>query len=242
MTTQNLVLLPGLLCDQTVWQHQIDGIQDLANSSCVDYGTADSLVEMAKLVLRQAPPAFALAGHSMGGRVALEVCRLAPERVLRVALFDTGYLAKPAGEPGEREAQGRYALLAISKQEGMRAMAEQWLPPMLHPSRHTDASLVEEIISMIARKTPEIHAAQTKALLDRPDASELLATIRCPSLLLTGEQDSWSPPSAHAAMAAAIPNSTLVVIPECGHMATMERPEAVTAAMRDWLAAPPRVA
>jgi pimeloyl-ACP methyl ester carboxylesterase len=230
-----LVLLPGLLCDRAVWRHQLETLSDVADCNSIDWGDEDSLVEMARAALRQAPDRFWLAGHSMGGRVALEVFRLAPRRVARIALFDTGYLPRPKNAAGEEEERGRLALLAVARSEGMRAMAAQWLPPMIHPARRTDPALVDAIIEMMARKTPDIFGAQIRALLARPDATEVLEQIGCPALLLTGREDDWSPPARHAEMAAKIPESTLVVIPECGHMSVMERPSEVTAAMRLWL-------
>ncbi len=228
-------MLPGLLCDRAVWQHQLAGLGDLADCTSVEWGTEDSLVEMARTALRQAPGRFSVAGHSMGGRVALEVFRLAPERVVRIALFNTGYQPRPQGAAGEDEERGRLALLAIARSEGMRAMATQWLPPMIHPDRRTDMALVNTIIDMFARKTPDTFAAQIRALLGRPDASGVLAQIRCPALLLTGREDGWSPHARHAEMAARIPGSQLVVIPECGHMSMLEQPGDVTAALRAWL-------
>ena len=228
-------MLPGLLCDRAVWQHQLAGLGDLADCTSVEWGTEDSMVEMARAALRQAPGRFSLAGHSMGGRVALEVFRLAPERVVRIALFNTGYQPRPQGAAGEDEERGRLALLAIARSEGMRAMATQWLPPMIHPDRRTDMALVNTIIDMFARKTPDTFAAQIRALLGRPDATGVLAQIRCPALLLTGREDGWSPPARHAEMAARISGSQLVVIPDFGHMSMLERPGDVTAALRAWL-------
>jgi pimeloyl-ACP methyl ester carboxylesterase len=192
---------------------------------------------MAQTALARAPERFAVAGHSMGGRVALEIFRSAPHRVTRIALFNTGYQARPAGTPGEDEERGRMALLAIARTEGMEAMARKWLPPMIHPRRQNDVSLVGAIIAMFARKTPEIFAGQIRGLLHRPDATSLLEQIRCPALLLTGNEDGWSPPARHLEMADQIPGSRFVVIPDCGHMSTMERAGAVSAAMRDWLTA-----
>jgi pimeloyl-ACP methyl ester carboxylesterase len=232
---EELVLLPGLLCDRAVWHHQLEALSDVADCTPIEWGDEDSLVEMARTALRQAPDRFCLAGHSMGGRVALEIFRLAPRRVARIALFDTGYLPRPKNAAGEEEERGRLALLAVARSEGMHAMAAQWLPPMIHPARRTDRALVDTIIEMMTHKTPDIFAAQIRALLGRLDATEVLKQIGCPALLLTGREDDWSPPARHAEMAAMIPGSTLVVIPECGHMSTMERPSEVTAAMRVWL-------
>jgi pimeloyl-ACP methyl ester carboxylesterase len=233
-----LVLLPGLLCDEAVWQGQIDALRDVATCISMDWGRLDSINAMAELVLRLAPERFSLAGHSMGGRVAFQVVRLAPQRVARLALFNTGADAKPPGEAGELEERKRRALLQIAKEQGLRAMALAWLPPMMRPGRMADAALVETIVSMIARKTPEIYEAQMLALLGRPDATPLLPKIACPTLLLTGREDGWSPPGRHDEMAAAIPDSRVVIVPDSGHMAPMEQPLAVAAAMCDWLGWP----
>jgi pimeloyl-ACP methyl ester carboxylesterase len=234
-----LVLLPGLVCDEEVWEHQIVALRDIADCLVPDYGERDSLVAMAEQVLEMAPAHFTVAGHSMGGRVAFEIVRRAPERVTRLALMDTRPHPKPGGEAGEKEAAGRYELLEIARTRGMRAMGEKWLPGMLHPSRHADAALTEPILGMIERKTPEIFHAQTRALLGRRDAAPLLQGIACPTLVLCGREDAWSQLSWHEEMARAIPNARLAVIENCGHMATMERPDEVSAAMRNWLTALP---
>jgi pimeloyl-ACP methyl ester carboxylesterase len=230
-----LVLLPGLLCDQAVWQGQIDALSDVAACTCPGWGRLDSILAMAERVLRLAPPEFSLAGHSMGGRVAFQVVKLAPKRVKRLALFNTGADAKPSGDAGVQEETKRRALLDVAKTQGMRAFAMHWLPPMMMPGRMDDKPLVDSIVSMIERKTPQIYEMQMLALLGRPDARPGLADIACPTLLLTGREDTWSPPARHAEMAAVIPNSRLVIVPESGHMAPMEQPAAVAAAMRDWL-------
>jgi pimeloyl-ACP methyl ester carboxylesterase len=195
----------------------------------------DSILAMAKAVLQWAPKQFALAGHSMGGRAALQVYRLAPERVTKIALFNTGADARPSGEAGENEERGRRRLLEIARSQGMRAMAVEWLKGMLPAYRQNDTALVEEIIAMFERKSPDLFEIQMLALLGRPHATPLLSHILCPALVLTGFDDAWSPPARHLEIAQSIRLSELVVIPKCGHMSTMERPQEVTAAMRDWL-------
>jgi pimeloyl-ACP methyl ester carboxylesterase len=229
-----LVLIPGLLCDASVWLNQRAALEDIADIRVADHGLQDSLAGMARAILASAPPRFAIAGHSMGGRVALEVYRAAPERISGVALMDTGNHPLAAGEAGEREVAGRLALLETARREGMRAMATEWVQGMVHPDRLADAPLIEAILNMFASKTPGIYEAQTRALINRPDATPVMPTIRCPTLVLCGHEDSWSPVQRHLEMAAAIPGSTFVDIPDCGHMCTMERPEAVSAAMRTW--------
>lgn len=229
-----------MVCDQTVWRQQIDALADVAECSCADYGALDSLPAMAEAVLRSAPGQFSIAGHSMGGRVALEVYRRAPERVARIALLNTGYLPLAPGLAGEEETRKRGELVSLAKSQGMRAMLREWLPPMIHSRRIDDTALVNAIMEMMSRKTPEIFASQVRALLARPDASPVLEQIRCPALLLTGREDGWSGPAQHEAMfekigAAKIGSSQLVIVPDCGHMSMMERPAAVSAALRAWL-------
>lgn len=238
--SQPLLLLPGLICDQTAWQQQIDALHDIAVCTCADYGSLDSLVAMAVALLRTAPERFSIAGHSMGGRVALQVYRLAPHRVTRIALLNTGSSPRAAGEAGEEEARQRGELVALAQSQGMLAMLRQWLPPMIAPHRINDTVLVNSILEMMSRKTPEIFAAQVRALLARPDATAVLDQIHCPALVLTGQEDGWSTPAQHAAMAAKIAGSNLVIVPHCGHMSMLEHPAEVSAALRDWLSQPPK--
>jgi len=229
-----LVLIPGLLCDATVWPSQIAALADLADVRVAEHGMQDSLPAMARSVLDQAPPRFAVAGHSMGGRVALEVYRAAPERVTGVALMDTGQHALPPGEAGEREKAGRRALLEVARAQGMRAMARQWVQGMVHPGRLGDRVLIDGILDMFETKTAQMYENQIRALVNRPDAASVLPKITCPALVLCGHEDSWSPVERHREIANAIPNSTLEVIAACGHMCTLERPLEVNAALRAW--------
>jgi pimeloyl-ACP methyl ester carboxylesterase len=227
-----------LICDQTVWQRQMEALSDVADCTCADYGALDSLAAMAEAVLRTAPERFSVAGHSMGGRVALEIYRLAPNRLARIALFDTGYLPLASGPAGQEETRKRGELVTLAESHGMFAMLSQWLPPMVHTRRINDTELVNSIIEMMSRKTPEIFAAQERALLSRPDASPVLEQIRCPALLLCGREDGWSGPAQHAAMSAKIQGSRLVIVPNCGHMSMLEQPAAVSASLREWLMLP----
>lgn len=233
----NLLLLPGLLCDAAVWAPVLPHVEAAAACRIPAYAAATSLAEMADRVLADAPPTFALAGHSMGGRVALEIVRRAPERVLRLALLDTGFRARPPGLAGEDEKSGRLRLLALARDQGVRAMAREWVRPMVHPDRLDDETLIDAILDMFERHTAAEFAGQIEALLARPDASALLRTIACPALVLCGREDGWSTPSQHEDMAALIPGARLAVIDRCGHMAPMERPREVAGALADWLRA-----
>lgn len=230
-----VMLLPGLLCDQTVWQPQLDALQDELDCRVVTYDVALTLQDMALEVLRVAPEHFAMVGHSMGGRVAMEVLRLAPERVQRVVLMDTGYKALADGAPGEQEVAGRMRLVDLAHTDGMRVMGQDWLQGMVHPERRRDTQLCGDILDMIGRKTPAMFQRQINALIHRPDATDVLRQITCPTLFVTGRQDTWSPVEQHQAMAALVPGSQIQVIEDAGHMSTMEQPEAVNQVLRDFL-------
>ncbi len=235
MTREPLLLIPGLMCDKAVWQPLLPSLSAISDCAVVGPGDADSLPAMAQQLLRAAPPRFALAGHSMGARVALEMLRLEPARVSRIALLDTGYLARAPGAPGDDEAHKRQALLEIARSQGVRAMATAWVQGMVHPARLADAVLLERILAMFERKDADAFERQIRALLQRPDASDVLRAIRVPTLVLCGRQDSWAPVSQHEAMQALVANAELVVVEQAGHMAPMERPLAVAAALERWL-------
>ena len=226
-----LYLLSGLLCDARVWAHQQANLSDLVDIQIPDFRQTDSLDAMAEVVLRDAQDKFYLAGHSMGGRAAMQVLHRAPERLIKLALLDTGI--HPAS-PGESEK--RQFLLDLARDEGMAAVARTWAPPMVHPDRHADTGLMQDIYEMVEGYSPGEFNNQVRALLGRPDAEPFLASAPADTLVLCGREDAWSPPEQHEAIASALPDHPAVTIIEhSGHMSTMEQPEAVTEAMRDWL-------
>ncbi|MDX9874078.1 MAG: alpha/beta hydrolase [Spongiibacteraceae bacterium] len=231
-----LVLLPGLACDYAVWEGVAAALPGV-ETQVIDYGAASSLEAMAAIALAEAPPRFALAGHSMGGRVAMEVIRQAPARVTRVALLNTGFRPLADGEAGEREVAGRMRLVELAQRAGTAAMAREWVQGMVHPDRQQETSLIESIIAMMARKTPAEFAAQIEALIHRPDATPVLSGLRIPCLLMSGSHDSWSPLSQHEEMAEYARRARVVAIADAGHMAPMEKPEAVATELAAWLAA-----
>lgn len=230
-----LLLLPGLACDRAVWAPLLPLLDGVADCRVADYGELASIPAMAERVLASAPPRFALAGHSMGGRVALEIMRLAADRVERLAVFDSGFQARPRGAAGLLERDQRHALLALAARDGMRAMGLEWLKGMLHPARLADQQLTGAVADMVARHSPQVFAAQIAALLARPDATGVLRAIRCPTLFGCGRQDAWSPLARHVEMAALVAGSRLAVIEESGHMAPMERPVQCAAQLVAWI-------
>jgi pimeloyl-ACP methyl ester carboxylesterase len=225
-----LYLLCGLLCDETVWADVPQRLADVADVHVVSFSGFSSLGAMADRVLATAPASFALAGHSMGGRVALEIWRRAPQRISRLALLNTG-----VHPPRDTEHDSRGLLVRLARTHGMAALAAQWLPPMMGASPARVAALMPGLTAMVERATPESFAGQIDALLQRPDARPLLPTITVPTLLLSGTNDTWSSLSQHAEMQRQVPHATLVEIAGAGHMAPAERPDAVARALRGWL-------
>lgn len=232
-----LLFLPGLACDAEVWSHQLAHFSAVTKTRVADYGASDSLQAMARVATRDLTGRFAIAAHSMGGRVAFEVYRSMPDRVAGLALLDTAYRGQAAGEAAELERASRMELVKIAEQQGMRELARHWIRNMVHAERLADQAFVDAIVEMFARKTPQIYRAQVDALLNRPDATPLLGSIRCPTLVLCGREDTWSPVAQHEEIAARIAGSKLEIIERCGHMAPMERPQEVTAALEEWYSA-----
>jgi pimeloyl-ACP methyl ester carboxylesterase len=225
-----VVLLPGLLCDASVWSAQVAALKPHAKVTVADFSQLDRLEDMARAALVLRPGLLVVIGHSMGARVALEMMRAAPERIARLGLLDTGIHPVREGEEANRQ-----ILVDLAFKDGMAALADSWLPPMVHEARVHDARLMEPLRAMVMRTTPEQHQRQIRALLNRPDARALLPTIRCPVLVMVGRQDRWSPLAQHQEIATLIPNAELVVIEDSGHMSTIEQPDQVSRALLRWL-------
>ena len=228
--SEALILVPGLLCDALVWQHAIATFAPTRRVVVPMLDTLDSIPAMATQLLADAPARFALAGHSLGGRIALEVYRQAPQRVSRLALLDTGVHPCAPGEPARRQ-----ELVSLALTRGMRALARAWLPPMVHPARRADPAIIGPLEAMVERRTPDTFRNQVTALLNRPDAAPVLAAISCPSLVLCGREDEWSPLAQHEVIASGIRCARLAVIDDAGHFAPFEQPAAVTDQLRTWL-------
>ncbi len=225
-----ICLLPGLLCDATVWEPQADALAARGQVHVADLWGPDSFAVMAEKVLDETSGPLAVVGHSMGARVAFEMWRLAPERTQRLALLSTGF-----HPPGPQEEPKRMALVKLGYEQGMAAVAERWLPPMVHPDRVHDETLMAPLKAMVRRATPEIFEAQQRAGLSRPDAGPYLDQIACPTLILVGREDGWSPPAQHEQMAQRIKGSKLVLVEHSAHMVTVEQPQPVNLALRNWL-------
>jgi len=227
---QSVALLSGLLCDETFWTDIPERLSSVAETQVVSFRGFSSIPAMAQHVLEIAPEHFAVAGHSMGGRVALEIMRAAPERVTGLALLNTGVHAVRDGEP-----QSRGHLLRVAFEHGMPALAAEWLPPMMGSDAARAAQLMPRLSAMIQRFTAETYAGQVSAMLNRPEVLSVLPTISVPTLLLSGSDDTWSPISQQQSIRRRIPHATLFEILGAGHMAPLERPDSVAIALREWL-------
>ena len=226
-----LVLVPGLLCDSALWRQQLDHLADVAAMTVADVAACDSMPAMAEAVLAQAPAGeFALAGLSMGGYIALEIMRRAPGRVRRLALLDTSARLDTA----EQRAR-RLAMIAQAEKGDFQGVTDRLLPLFIHPDRLSDATLTGEVKAMTGRAGKDAFLRCQKAIMGRPDSRARLGEIVTPTLVLVGRQDVLTPPEVHVELAARIPRAKLVVIENCGHLSTMERPEAVSAVMGYWL-------
>ena len=226
-----LLFLPGLACDARIYAPQLAAFPE--SRAVNGYGTADTLQQMARIVLEQTPDSFDLFGHSMGGRVALEVYRLAPERVRRLALVSTGVHPSREGEAAKRQ-----ALQAIGWNHGFDKLIDAWLPPMVAEANRARPEIYQPLRQMNVEAGQEVFDAQIHALLGRPEVESLLPQIACPTLVMTGELDAWSSPAQHETIAAALPQSELVIVPGAGHMIQLEAPDAVNSAIARWLERP----
>ena len=228
----SIVLIPGLTCSARLYADEIPALWCFGPVTVADHTRDDSMAAIARRILAAAPPRFALAGLSMGGYVALEVMRQAPQRVTRLALLDTRARAEMPDETARRK-----QLMKLAQSErGFTPVTSRMLPLLLHPSRVKDAQLARTIRDMAERTGIEAYLRQQRAIIARPDFRPGLPKIKCPALVLCGRQDQLTPLECSEEMAAAIPGAKLVVVEQCGHLSSLERPDEVNAAMRAWLA------
>ncbi|MCJ2097320.1 alpha/beta fold hydrolase [Methylobacterium sp. E-046] len=226
-----LVLLPGLLNDADLWRDQIAALDDIAQAHVGDITCGNDLGTIADQVLAEAPQRFALAGFSLGGYVAQEILRRAPERVTRLALLDTAFRPDSPDRVANRRALDR-AARAPGRFHGF---GDRLLTSYLDPVHLTDEAIITRIRAMTERLGPEVFVRQNG--IERTDGSDVLAALTCPVLVLCGETDAITPLAEHRAMAALIPGAKLVIVSSAGHMTPVEQPEAVAQALRDWLLA-----
>jgi pimeloyl-ACP methyl ester carboxylesterase len=225
-----IVLIPGLACTAELFAPQIPALWPHGSVTVASTLEGDGMAGMAAAILRDAPPRFTLGGLSMGGYIALEIMRQAPERVLKLALLDTA-----ARSDTPEQSDLRRALVARVEGGELEAVLRQIAPNLLHPDHRNDLSLIETQVRMGLAVGPEGFARQQAAIIGRIDSRPSLSAIAVPTLVLVGDRDALTPPIRSEEMAAAIPGARLVVIPNCGHASSLEQPDAVNAALTEWL-------
>jgi pimeloyl-ACP methyl ester carboxylesterase len=224
-----LIFLPGLLCDDRLWRDQAAALADIADPLIADLTADDAIEAMAARVLETAPERFALAALSMGGYVAFEIMRQAPERVTRLALIDTS-----AAPDSPKRAAARRMALASLKAGRFLGVANRMLPQLIH-ERNLTTDIGQEVQAMAQRVGVKAYARQQSAILTRPDFQSVLSSIAIPALIGVGDSDVLTPPSDAERMRAAIKGARLHVFQACGHLPPMEAPEETSQVLRDWL-------
>lgn len=230
MTKNTLICIPGLLNTEALWAHQKDDLMDIADVRVADITREDNMPDLARSVLARAPDTFALAGLSMGGYVALEIMRQAPERVERLALLDTSALPDAPEQTARRR-----GFIEQAEQGDFLGVTPKLLPALVHAD-HVQR-LAETLTAMAASVGKMGFIRQQTAIMNRVDSRPMLASIDCPSLVVCGDSDAITPPEMMAEIASEIgANANFELIKGSGHLSPLEQPHAVTAALRDWLA------
>lgn len=224
-------MLPGLLCNERLWQHQVENLNDICNPYVANLSLDNSVENMAKRILAEAPERFALAGLSMGGYVSFEIMRQAPERVICLALLDT--MAR-LDEP--ERLQKRKGLLRITEEGRFLGVTPRLLPTLIYKDK-LNTPVADEVMGMAASLGKEVFIRQQTAIINRPDSTATLSKIEVPTIVIVGEEDQLTPSTESMKMVRAIPDAILHLLPHCGHLPPLELPEATTALLRQWLAA-----
>jgi pimeloyl-ACP methyl ester carboxylesterase len=225
-----IILVPGLNCSARLYVEQIPVLWRFGPVTVADHTRDDSIAAMAQRILDAAPPRFALAGLSLGGYVAFEIMRRAPARVAKLALLDTGARA----ETPEQTAR-RLPRIELAKAGRMAEVADVQFPFLVHASNKADQALRNLTRTMAEETGGAAFLRQQQAAITRPDARPGLGAIACPTLVLVGDSDQGTPPALSREIAAGIRGARLVIVPDCGHLSTLERPAAVNAALVEWM-------
>ncbi|HEX8664769.1 MAG TPA: alpha/beta fold hydrolase [Beijerinckiaceae bacterium] len=229
---ESLVLAPGLNCTGRLFEPQVAALGRNREIVLADHTRDADMAAIARRLLAAAPEKFVLAGLSMGGYLALEIVRQAPARVLRLALLDTNARADTDEQRRNRERE-----IALTEGGRFREVCDARWEKSVHPDRRSDPVL-RRIYDLMAEETgPAVFVRQLRAIMARRDSCPDLPAIRVPTLALVGEEDELTPPEQAREMAALIPGATLVTVPACGHLSTLERPREVADALAAWLKA-----
>ena len=228
--TMPILLVPGLVSSPRIFAPVIPALWRYGPVTVANHIRDDNIALIARRILAEAPPRFALAGHSMGGYIAFEIMRQAPERVAKLALINT---QAPPDAPDVTDR--RRGLMERVQNGEYRTVLDELFPGFVHPSRQNDADLRQLVYDMGDDVGPEAFVRQQMAVIGRPDSRPTLATIKCPTLVLTGDTDNTIPNSLSVEMADGIPGAKLVILPDCGHLPQPEQPQATAAALAEWL-------
>ena len=228
-----IVFLPGMMCDARLFGPQIAELSAEYSVMVAPVTRGERTEEIASTLLDELPHRFALAGLSMGGIVAMEILRRAPDRVTRLALMDTNPLAETPTVAAAREPQ----MVRVRAGRLREVMRDEMKPNYLAPGPYRD-QVLEIVMDMALALGPEVFLRQSRALQRRRDQQSTLRKCKVPTLILCGEHDALCPVKRHTFMAELIPYAELKVLPDAGHLPTLEQAEATTAALRDWIAQP----
>ncbi|WP_298243366.1 alpha/beta hydrolase [uncultured Bradyrhizobium sp.] len=229
--TTPMVLVPGLASSARIYAPVVPALWRFGPVMIANHIRDDSMADIAARLLREAPPRFALAGHSMGGYIALEIMRQAPERVIKLALINT------QARPDTPEATARRrGLMERARRGELRAIREESFPELVHPSRRDDSDILKLVHAQDEDVGVEGYLRQQTAIIARVDSRPTLATITCPTLVLTGDADNTIPNAFSKEMAEGIAGARLVILEACGHLPQAEQPEATARALTEWLA------
>lgn len=226
----DIVCFSGLLCDSALWQFQQAEFSDRATFHFPDLTQHTEITALAEATLKTLPERFTLMALSMGGYVALEVLRQAPERVEKLILIDTS-----AREDAEAQKRRRRGLITLAKKGEFKGVTPRLLPMLIHESRLEETKLPTIITDMAQRIGRAGFLNQQEVILSRPDSREMLPYITCPTLVICGKQDQITPLEHHEEIAHLIPNTTLREIDDCGHLSPLERPDLVNEAIESFL-------
>jgi pimeloyl-ACP methyl ester carboxylesterase len=225
-----ILLVPGLVSSARIYAPVIPALWRFGPVTVANHIRDDNIGAMARRILAEAPPRFALAGHSMGGYIAFEIMRQAGERVAKLALNNT------QARPDTPEATARRrGMMARAMAGEFRAVLDELFPGLVHPSRREDAALRQLVYDMGEDVGPEAFVRQQQAVISRPDSRPVLAWIKCPTLVLTGDEDNTIPNSLSVEMAGGIHGAKLTILPQCGHLPQPEQPQATAEALVEWL-------
>jgi len=225
-----IVLIPGLNCSARLYAEQIPALWRFGPVEIADHTRDASMDAIAARILRDAPPRFALAGLSMGGYLALTIMRQAPERVQKLALLDTSARPETTEQSARRKPQ-----IALAESGRFAEIPALQFPFFVHRSRQGDEALRARVRRMAEETGAQVFLRQQQAIMTRSDARPLLAAIKCPTLVLVGDGDALTPPELSREIADGIAGSRLVIVADCGHLSTMEQPEAVNKALVEWM-------